>query len=83
MDMKDANERTGAAIQRAARDLPEDYELTIEVERGSGTVKLFIPPVSDEDGVRVVDDFCGDDIARQIDNAVLMAMEHAEENSGA
>lgn len=83
MDMKDVNERTGAAIQRAAGELPEGFELTIEIERGARTVKLFIPPLGDEEGGQVVDDFCGDNIACQIDNAILMAIEHTEEHEGA
>lgn len=31
----------GAAIQRAAKDLPEDWMLQIEVGQGSGTVRLI------------------------------------------
>jgi len=82
MDMNDVNKRTGEAIQRAAAELPEGYELTISIESYAGTVVLWIPPVSDEDGGRRIDDFCGDDFAYQIDNAISMAIEHAEEHKG-
>ena len=69
----------GAAIERAAKDLPKGYDLTIELERDAGTVALWIPPVSGEEGGRRVDDLCGEDIAERIENAIEMAIEHAEE----
>jgi hypothetical protein len=72
------HERTGAAIQRAAAELPEGYELTIEIERNAGTMALWIPPVSDEEDGRRVDDLCGDDIAYQIEDAIYRAIEHKE-----
>jgi hypothetical protein len=31
----------GRAVNRAARELPEGYELSIELERGAGTVRLY------------------------------------------
>ncbi len=42
-DAVDARDKAvGAAIERAARDLPEDYELHVELERGAGTVRLYM-----------------------------------------
>ena len=40
---KTCNERLGAAIENAANKLPEGYSILIEVEKGSGTVKLIDP----------------------------------------
>jgi len=76
MDMKDLHERTGAAIQRAAKDLPGGYEITIELEQGAGTVRLFVPPYSDNENGEVVNEFSGDDIAYEIENAISYAIEH-------
>ena len=73
----------GAAIETACKDLPDGYEITLELERGAGTVALWIPPVSDEEGGRRVTEFCGDDFADQIKNAVGMAIEHAAETADA
>jgi len=83
MSVKDMNERVGAAIQRAAGELPEGYDLTIEIERNAGSVVLWIPPVSDEEGGRRVTDFCGDDLADWIESAIGMAVEHHEETYNA
>lgn len=76
MDMKDLHERTGAAIQRAAKDLPERYEISIEIEQGAGTVRLFVPPYGDNEGGEVINEFSGDDIAYEIENAIDYAMDH-------
>jgi len=76
MDMKDLHQRTGSAIQRAAKDLPEDYEITIEIEQGAGTVRLFVPPYSDDENGEVINEFSGEDIAYKIENAIAYAIEH-------
>lgn len=76
MDIKDLHERTGAAIQRAAKDLPEGYEITIEIERDAGVVRLFVPAYGDDEISAVIDEFSGDDIAYEIENAIDYAIEH-------
>jgi hypothetical protein len=76
MNMKDLHERTGAAIQRAAKDLPEGYEITVELEQGAGTVRLFVPAYSDNESGEVINEFSGDDIAYEIENAIDYAIEH-------
>ncbi len=75
------NERIGAAIQKAAAELPKGYDLTIEIERGAGTVALWIPPVSDEEGGRRETDWSGDNMADHIEDAIWVATEHARENA--
>lgn len=74
------NERLGAAIQKAAGDLPPGYQIDIEIESGAGTPVLWIPPVCDEVGGRRVIDFAGDDIAEEVDDAIRMAIDHFNEN---
>lgn len=37
------NEALGAAINDAARDLPEDWQIEITIERGSGWARLYDP----------------------------------------
>jgi hypothetical protein len=74
--MKDLHERTGSAIQKAAMDLPDGYEITIELERGAGNVRLYIPACSDDESGEVVSEFSGYDIADEIENAIAYAIEH-------
>ncbi len=69
----------GAAIERAAKDLPDGYTMMVELERGAGTVTLFMPPASDDEPGRTVDDFLGDGFEDFLNNAIEMAIEHAEE----
>lgn len=69
----------GAAIERAAKDLPDGYTMMVELERGAGSVTLFIPPISDEEQGRTVNDFCGDGFEDFLTNAIEYAVEHAEE----
>lgn len=76
MDIKDLYERTGAAIQRAAKDLPEGYGITIEIERDAGSVRLFVPAYGDDESSALIDEFSGDDIAYEIENAIDYAIEH-------
>lgn len=37
------HEAIGAAIERAAAELPEGCDLHIDIERGAGTVRLYLP----------------------------------------
>lgn len=67
--------RTGSAIERAAKDLPPHYEITIELEQGSGIVRLFVPPLGDDEGGEVKSDWdC--DFADSINAAIDYAIEH-------
>lgn len=59
----------GAALQRAAGELPEGYEIRVEVERGAGTVRLFGP---EGDGIEGIE---ADTLADEINEAIDAAME--------
>jgi hypothetical protein len=52
----EAHEKLGAAIQAAAKDLPNGWQIHVTVERGSGWARLYNP-----EGVRV-DDFDDGDL---------------------
>lgn len=73
MSRDNLNERIGAAIQRAAAELPEGFDLHIEIERNAGTVRLYL---ADTDSS--LDDFRGDDFADYIEKAIDKAKEIAE-----
>lgn len=63
----------GAAIQRAAGELPDGYEIHLEVERGAGTVRLYDPSGDEVDGIE------GDTIADEIIEAISIAKgEHTD-----
>jgi hypothetical protein len=67
--------RIGSAIERAAEQLPDGYEISIELERGSGVVRLFVPPLGDDEGGEVKSDWdC--DFADSINAALEHAIEH-------
>ena len=74
--MKDLHERTGAVIQKAAKDLPEGYEITIQIEKDAGTVILYTPPFGDNFLGESISDFGGDDIAYEIEYAIEYAIQH-------
>jgi hypothetical protein len=63
----------GRAIERAAGELPEGYELVVEVEKGAGTVALI-----DTDGDRI-EELTGDTLAAQVESAIGYAVERAAE----
>jgi hypothetical protein len=67
------NYRIGEGVQRAAGELPELYELRIDLECGAGVVQLHDP-----DGELIGDEWNGDDFADQIHNAINSAIAHAE-----
>lgn len=60
----------GRAIDRAAKLLPEGWEIRIEIERHSGSVILFGP-----DGERHDSDH-GELFSEQIDSAIEEALEN-------
>jgi hypothetical protein len=64
-----------AAMQAAARDLPEEYVLQIELERGSGWVKF-----RDADGEEHDGDNNADTMTGRIRSATADAIEHAKEH---
>lgn len=69
--MTDQNERwigIGKAVERACKDLPEGFDLHIELENGAGTVKLYLP-----DSDSYMDDFDGDTFADKINAAIDFA----------
>lgn len=63
------NQRLGAAIERAAELLPDGWQVSIDVERGAGSVVLYGP-----DGPVDSDSYQGDDLADTIENAVASAL---------
>lgn len=75
--MIDLNERIGSAIRRASGELPEGYDLVIEIERGAAFIGLYIPPMGDEDSGAHITEFSGDDLPSHINNAIEMAIEHS------
>lgn len=66
----------GRAIERAAGELPDGYEIRVEVEKGAGTVALY-----DTDCDRI-EEFSGDTLAEQLESAIGYAVERAEELGG-
>ncbi len=66
----------GAAIERAAAELPDGYDLMIEIEKGAGTVTLLIPPMGDDEGGQALHDWDGDNFGDQINRAIDHAIEH-------
>lgn len=66
----------GAAIERAAAELPEGYDLMIEIEKDAGTVTLLIPPMGDDEGGQALHDWDGDDFGHQINRAIDHAIEY-------
>lgn len=68
----------GAAVERAARDLPFGYDIRIEIERDAGTVSLYGP---DCEEIRL--DFDGDTFAGEINTAVYTALTIHQHNSDA
>ena len=69
----------GRAIYRACEYLPEGYDLHIECERGASGVRLHLCG-TDEDI-----NYFGDDVtlAQEIDNAINVAISHAEKGGAA
>lgn len=63
----------GRAINRAANELPDRMSITIDVERDSGTVDLFIR------GRLVSEEFHGDDLGEEINAAIDYAIAVAQE----
>ena len=65
----------GEAVERSARDLPEGFELHVELERGAGIAALYDP-----EGARQ-DEFNGDTLADHINNAIDYAAARAGRES--
>lgn len=72
MGDRDFNEKLGAAIERAASELPEGYSLCLDIEQGAGTVSLLLP-----DTDAVLEDFYGDTFVDQINRATDCAVARA------
>ena len=62
-------------VNEVCRDLPEGWLLTIELENGSGIVKLEDPNYGE---VFLNDDHC-ESLIEEIENAVKVAIEQHEE----
>jgi hypothetical protein len=71
----------GAAIERAAAELPEGYDLLIELEKDAGTVTLLIPPMGDDEGGQALHKWDGDHFGHQINRAIDHAIEHHREHA--
>lgn len=72
--------RIGRAIERAAEFLPDGYQITIELERGSGLVRLFIPPIGDDGGIER-HDWNGPSFPDEINSAIDFAIEFHKEHA--
>lgn len=59
----------GKAVERACRELPDGFDLHLELENGAGTVRLYLP---DDDAS--LDDFEGDTFADRINFAIDAAL---------
>ena len=70
-ELKRQYESIGAAIENAARDLPQYYRIEISVEAGSATVLLI-----DCDEVYHVD-FFSENLAEQVTEATKLAIQHS------
>jgi len=72
------DEALGAAIQGAARDLPEGWQIQITIEKGAGWARLY-----NSEGIRV-DDFDSTDLGLQesIVRGIGMAVRAAEKTGG-
>lgn len=66
----------GKAIDRACEVLPDGCDLHIELERGAGGVRLYLPNVD-----ACLDDFCGDTFGAKIDNAIGAALDHCQDDA--
>jgi hypothetical protein len=66
-----SNAETGAAIERAAKDLPERYDISIEIEQGAGIVKLYTP-----DSDSYLHEWEADTFGGQINAAINYALEN-------
>lgn len=60
--------KIGKAVESACRDLPEGFDILLGLEKGAGTVRLYL---ADSDAF--TDELGGDDIADQIYNAINIA----------
>lgn len=67
--MKEFNERLGAAIENAAENLPEGWDITLAIEKGAGVATLRDPHGNDICG----GEYDGDDLAETIENAIAFA----------
>lgn len=67
----------GAAIQRAAGELPEDWSISVEIERGSGTVLLYN---EGHDAEKVMDVDSDNRLAAEINAAIDAALSAAAES---
>ncbi|ABO60551.1 hypothetical protein Bcep1808_7681 (plasmid) [Burkholderia vietnamiensis G4] len=65
------------AMQTAARDLPDGYELRVCLERGAGWVEFYAP---DGEAVDLADD-TDDGMTGRIRSATQAAIEHAKERT--
>lgn len=65
--------RIGKAVQRAAEELPEAYELQVLVEKGAGTLRLCDP---DAENIHLSDRDGG--LSLEIEQAIDTAVQHAK-----
>jgi len=68
---RDFEKRLGAAIEKAAEKLPEQWEIVLSIERHSGTAALYGP---DTDGHVCGGEYDGEDLADTIENAIAYAI---------
>lgn len=64
----------GKAVERACAELPEGFDLHIELERGAGTIRLYLPGVD-----ACIDEFDQDTFGAKIDSAIDTALNYPED----
>jgi hypothetical protein len=65
MTTDERHREIGAAVERACRELPDGFDLQLELEKDAGTVRL---DVADTDAS--IDEFAGDTFADHINAAI-------------
>ena len=70
------HQRIGEQIQRAAAELPDGYNITINLEKGAGSVDLTDPDYED---VKFDSDMV-DGISYVIESAIDAAINHSKNN---
>jgi len=70
-------EKIGIAMSQAEDELPDGYEIIVEIKRGKTAVVLLIPPVSDEEGGTFERDASRLNLAAKIRVATKKARLHA------
>lgn len=80
-DLLDRQREIGAAVARACAELPEGFDLHIELERNAGSVILYLPDTDASESEFESDTFAGK-INKAINYAIAVDEAKAEEQQG-